>query len=286
MFQPRNVASAADPQYVNVLGLRTYARARTSLIDAATAIGTSITVGNARMFRVDDNILIGAHGTALTEAVVATIDLDTNVITLDGAVGAEHAVGTRVVGPWHDFGHVRNPTREQDLTELDIQSARFGRLATVKKLTTGVDFEFTFESISVYDRETIAWHSGGAATLGVIGGAGAVAAVEEFAGNDGELLFVYPNAEPNGNVKIAYYPFVTLKGDGEEAGDGENESSLTFRATVLQDDLFRVPTTLSAANPVASYGMRYITTPATLQEVLDIIDGADDEGEGEGEGEE
>lgn len=279
MFQPRNAAAAADPSYVNVLGLRVYARARTSLLDIAESAGTTLSVANARMFRVGDNILVGGHADSLVELVVSDIDLTTNVITVSGTVGADFPVGTRVVGEFHDFGHVRNPTREQDLTELDIQSARYGRLATVKKLTTAVDFEFTFESISVFDRETLAWHSGGGATAGVIGGAGATAAVEEFAGNDADLVFVYPNAEPNGNVKIAYYPWVTIKGDGEEAGDGENESALTFRATVLQDGDYKVPATLAASNPAAPYGMRYITTPATLQDVLDIIDG----GEGEEE---
>lgn len=271
-FEVRNIANAADPQFVNVLGLRALARARTTLQAGAATTDTSLVVVDASMFRVGDKILVGAYDHSdEEERTIASIDLNTSTLTID-ALTNTHAAGTRVVTEWHDFGHVRNPSREQDLTELDIQSARLGRLATVKKLTTAQTLEFTFESISVFDRETIAYHTGGVTEAGVIG-SGAIAAVEEFTGVMCEFMMVQENAESGGNIKIAYYPYAQVRGDGEESGDGENESALTFRVTVLQDENFKIPAALVATNPAAPFGFRYIVPPANRSAVLDAIAG-------------
>jgi hypothetical protein len=191
---------------------------------------------------------------------------------------------------WHDFGHVRSPAREQDLTELEIKSARLGRLATVKKITTEVSLEYTFESISVLDAATVALHSGGAAGEGLIG-TGGFFAVEEFLGTEGQVMLVQPNAETGEMAKLAFYPLVLLKGDGEESGDGESESSLTFRATILPAEDYTVPAAIVVSEPSAPYGFRYFVPAASLDDALDAISDAADpvaevgEGEGEGEGE-
>lgn len=171
---------------------------------------------------------------------------------------------------WHDFGHVQSPNRDQDLTELDIKSARLGRLATIKKLTTEQTLEYTFESMSVLDEGTIALHTGGASGEGAAN-VGDVYAVEDFTATEGELLFVQENAETGGTVKIAYYPKAQIKGDGEESGDGESASTLTFRATILQDETYTVPVDLAASEPEAPYGFRYFTPKANLDAVLDFI---------------
>ena len=176
---------------------------------------------------------------------------------------------------WHDFGHVRNPAREQDLTELEIKSARLGRLAIVKKLTTEAKLEFTFESISILDEATVALHSGGATGTGLIG-TGAFYAAEDFLGTDGQLMVVQENAETGEMAKVAFYPNVTLKGDGEESGDGENEGALTFRVTVLPDETYAIPAAIDIAVPAAPYGFRYFVDAATLAAALNAIsDGAD-----------
>lgn len=269
-FNVRNAATAANAEHVNVLGLRALARARTSLTAAVEASDTSLVVNDARMFRVGDAVIVGSGDDEET-VTVAAVDLETNTLSVS-AVSAGHDVGTRVVAPWHDFGHVRNPAREQELTELDIQSARNGRLATVKKITTAQTLEFTFESISVFDRDTIAWHTGGAVADGVIG-SGAVMAVEEFTGAECEFLFVQENAETNGKVKLAYYPKAQVKGDGEESGDGESEAALNFRVTVLEDEEYTVPATLDANENAAPYGFRYIVPAANRDAALDAISG-------------
>lgn len=187
---------------------------------------------------------------------------------------------------WHDFGHVRNPNREQDLTELEIKSARLGRLATIKKVTTEVSLEYTFESISVFDQATVGLHGGGPFGDGVIGD-GAVFAVEEFLGTEGEILVVQPNAETGGVVKVGYFPHALLKGDGEESGDGETESQLTFRATVMPAETYKVPVALAAGEPDAPYGFRYFAPAVSLDDVLDAISdgGYVAEGDGGGDGE-
>ncbi|MBA2666128.1 MAG: hypothetical protein H0U69_03715 [Trueperaceae bacterium] len=175
---------------------------------------------------------------------------------------------------WHDFGHVRAPQREQDLTELEIKSARLGRLAVIKKVTTEASLEFTFESISVFDQATVALHSGGPAGDGVIG-AGAFYATEEFLGTPGQLLLVKPNAEAGGMALIQFYPNVLMKGDGEEGADGENESSLTFRVTILPDEDYVVPAGIAVATPAAPFGFRYATPAASVDAAIDAIsDGA------------
>ncbi len=185
---------------------------------------------------------------------------------------------------WHDFGHVRNPNREQDLTELDIKSARLGRLATIKKVTTEVSLEYTFESISVLDLATVGLHTAGPFGAAEIGD-GAFYAVEEFLGNEGELLVVQPNAETGGVVKVGYFPHALLKGDGEESGDGETESQLTFRATIMPAETFAVPATLATGTPYAPYGFRYFAPAASLDDVLDAIsDGGYEVPTGDGDG--
>lgn len=171
---------------------------------------------------------------------------------------------------FHDFGHVLSPAREQDLTELEVKSARLGKLATVKKLTTEASLEYTFQTQSVLDQETVALHTGGAVEAGAIGTGGFVSA-EDFTGTTGELLLIQRNAEASGKIKIAYYPSVTLKGDGEESGDGENAATLTFRATVTPDEDFTVAAALAAGEPEAPYGFRYVCAPADLDDVLDAI---------------
>jgi hypothetical protein len=176
---------------------------------------------------------------------------------------------------WHDFGHVRSPAREQDLTELEIKSARLGRLATIKKLTTEVTLEYTFESMSVLDEATVALHSGGESGTGLIG-TGAFYAVEEFLGTEGQLLLVQPNAETGEMAKVAFYPLALLKGDGEESGDGETESTLTFRATILPDEAYTIPATIDVAVPAAPYGFRYFVPAADLDAALDAISDAAD----------
>ena len=188
---------------------------------------------------------------------------------------------------WHDFGHVRSPAREQDLTELEIKSARLGRLATIKKLTTEVSLEYTFESMSVLDQATVGLHSGGAYGPGAIG-TGAFFAVEEFIGTEGQVMLVQPNAEPGEMAKIAFYPSVLLKGDGEESGDGESESTLTFRATVMPNEEYTVPGAIAVSEPEAPYGFRYFVEGGDdFDDALDAIsDGSPAEapgGEGEGE---
>lgn len=172
---------------------------------------------------------------------------------------------------WIDFGHVRSPSREQDLTELDIQSARLGRLATIKKLTTAQTLEYTFEAMTVFDESVVGLHSGGAAGEGDAN-VGDVYAVEDFVGTTGELLFVQENAESANMVKIAYYPAAQIKGDGEESGDGESVAVLKFRATVLQDEDYTVPAGLAAGEPSAPYGFRYFTPAANIDAILDLID--------------
>lgn len=174
---------------------------------------------------------------------------------------------------FHDFGHVRSPNREQDLTELEIKSARLGKLATIKKITTESSLEFTFDSASVLDQKTVELHSGGEAGTGDIG-TNAHYAVEDFVGTKGSLLLVQENAESSEQERVAYYPSVQIKGDGEESGDGENEATLTFRVTVTPDEAYTIPGALAAATPAAPYGFRYVVNPGDLQAVLDAI--ADD----------
>jgi hypothetical protein len=171
---------------------------------------------------------------------------------------------------WHDFGHVQTPTREQELTELEIKSARLGRLATIKKLTTEVTLEYTFQSMSVLDQATVGLHSGGEYGDGLIG-TDAFFAVEEFLGTEGEMLLVQPNAETGGVAKLAYYPNVLIKGDGEESGDGESASTLTFRATVLPDEAYSIPAAIDASEPEAPYGFRYFVPASSLTAALDAI---------------
>ena len=171
---------------------------------------------------------------------------------------------------WHDFGHVRTPQREQELTELEIKSARLGRLATIKKVTTEASLEYTFESMSILDAATVGMHTGGPSGDGVVGD-DAFYAVEEFLGTNAELLIVQPNAETGGMMKFAYYPSAEIKGDGEESGDGENESTLTFRATILPAEGYTVPATLALSEPEAPFGYRYFAPASSETAVLDAI---------------
>lgn len=178
---------------------------------------------------------------------------------------------TGATGGWTDMGHVRAPSREQDLTELDIQSARLGRLATIKKITTEQSLEYTFEAMTVFDQDVLALHTGGTTEEGAAN-VGDILSVEDFVGTEGELMFVQENAETGNMVKIAYYPKAQIKGDGEESGDGESVATLSFRGTVLQDEAYVVPAGLAAGTPAAPYGFRYFTPEANLSAVLDIID--------------
>jgi hypothetical protein len=171
---------------------------------------------------------------------------------------------------WHDFGHVRNPAREQDLTELEIKSARLGRLAVIKKVTTEAKLEFTFESISVLDQATVALHSGGETGTGLVG-TGAFFAAEEFLGTEGQLLLVLPNAETGGMELLQFYPNVLLKGDGQEAGSGENESQLTFRVTVLPSEEYTIPGAIGAGDVSAPFGFRYVASHDDVEDALDAI---------------
>jgi hypothetical protein len=213
-------------------------------------------------------------------AMVVTNVLTAASASLVAVLGLRMYFRTAGTTEWHDFGHVRSPAREQDLTELEIKSARLGRLATIKKLTTEVTLEYTFESISVLDQATVALHSGGAAGDGLIGTA-AFFAVEEFLGTEGQLLLVQPNAETGEMAKLAFYPNVLLKGDGEASGDGETESTLTFRATVLPDEAYTIPAAIDATEPDAPYGFRYFVEADDLDDALDAISDAADPPAGE-----
>ena len=181
------------------------------------------------------------------------------------------------VGAFVDLGHVQNPQRTIDQQELDIQSARTGRLLTVKKLTTSLSKGLTFESMSSTETSVLELHRGssaaGSTALGTF-------VAEDVTPTEGDLLIVQRNAETGGPIRVEYRPSCQIKGTDEQSGDGESVALLNFEVTVLADENYTIPATLDGNETAAPLGFVGVVAEDDLENVLDIIAAS---GEGEGE---
>lgn len=174
--------------------------------------------------------------------------------------------------PFIDLGHVQNPQRTVDQQEQDIQSARTGKLLTIKKLTVSLSKGLTFETLSATSSEILELHRGrrrGTAPTAPLG----VFIPDDVTPTEGELLIVQNNAETGGPIKVEFRPKAQLKGTDEQSGDGENPAILTFDATVLQNETYRIPASLAADTPLAPLGFTGVTTAGNLAAVLSAIGG-------------
>lgn len=172
-------------------------------------------------------------------------------------------------GDFIDMGYVQNPQRAVDQQQNEIQSARDGKLQTVKIITTSVSKSLTFETMSSEDPDVLALHRGG-----VAGGT----AVGQFIPDDvtptaGDMIVVQKNAETGGDMLVEYRPSVNIVGTDEQSGDGENPAILTFEATILADEVYSIPAALDAGTPAAPLGFSGIVPLAQLAAFLDAAAG-------------
>lgn len=263
----RNAAAAVDAANAGVLGFRCYGRARVTVTVAANATDTTLNVSSAKLFEVGDDIQVGVYGTVETRTISAIAG---NVLTIDALTGA-HAVGAVVHGLYHDFGYVGDFDRENTLEELEMRAARNGKLVTFKKLNTSQSIDMSFSTQSVFDRFNVALHTGGFVGDGVIGGAEAFISIEEFTGQEIAYLIVQESSEDLHKAFVGYFPRATIQGSDEEGADGESESKLVYDVTILEDENYVVPASVSVDTPTAPFGFRYAIPEADLTTLLDAI---------------
>lgn len=262
-FDTVNPILASD---VNVLGLIIYFRPRATLAADADASDTTIVVDAAGVFRVGD-VLALTDKTNDEEVTVSAISGNTLTVT---ALTNSYETGDMVfLADWLDLGHVQNPARTVDQQEQDIQSARTGKLLTVKKLTTSLSKGLTFESMSTTDISILSLHRGRPAGTAVLN-------TGTFIPDDvtpvmGELLIVQHNAETGGPIRLEYRPSAQIRGVDESGGDGTNPALLNFEVTFLQDETYVIPATLASDTPSAPLGFAGVTIQANLSTVLDAI---------------
>lgn len=267
-FGTVNTISASD---VNVLGLIIYFRVRARLAADASTSDTTITLDSAAMLRAGDTIELSDG----TDSESATIDaVSGNTITLEDGLTNSYSAGSMVMlSNWYDLGHVQNPARTVDQQEQDIQSARTGKLLTIKKLTTSLSKGLTFESMSTTDSVILALHRG--RTPGAAVPNTGVFVPDDVTPVMGELLIVQHNAETGGPIRLEYRPAAQIRGVDESGGDGTNPALLNFEATFLQAEGYQIPATLASDTPDAPLGFAGVTTSANLPTVLDAISDQD-----------
>lgn len=262
-FGTVNTVSASD---VNVLGLIIYFRVRTRLAEAAGVSDTTITVENAAMFRAGDTLTL-SDGTTTEDVTISAIA--GNVLTVTALTG-DYTAGDHVhLADWYDLGHVQNPARTVDQQEQDIQSARTGKLLTIKKLTTSLSKGLTFESMSTTDPVVLSLHRGRSPGAQVPNTG--LFVPDDVTPVTGELLIVQHNAETGGPIRLEYRPAAQIRGVDESGGDGTNPALLNFEATFLQAEDYVIPSTLASDTPSAPLGFAGVTTQANLETVMDAI---------------
>ena len=253
------------PENVSIHGLRIYFRHYSTVSVDVAAGETTVPVAAGLWFVPGEDLLI--NGRIYT---LAAKDTSGNLLSLATPLAADLPSGTKVKkAGWYDMGHVQNPARTNDQTTSEIQSARYGKLQTVKVVTTSITRSMTFESISAADPVVLALYHGRIPTETDLG----TFIVDDASPVFGELLVVQPSAVAGDPTMLEYKPSANLRGTDQAGSDGETTTALTFEASFLQDDLYRVPPQFDPTTPPAPMGVRARIAPQSLDAVLAVIDG-------------
>lgn len=266
-FANTNTIVASD---VNIIGLQVHFRPGTTLSADVSAAATTITVDNVNIF--DDSgdaaaIFITDGTLSETATVTAISGNDLTVAALTNGYAAGSIVRWQ---NYIDLGHVQNPSRSVDVQENEIQSAREGRLTTIKKITTSITKAITFESMSTTDDDIALLHRGRIPKTG--GGLGTFIP-DDVTPVAGEAILIHKNAETGGNIIVEHRPSAQIAGTDFQGGDGENVSVRVFEITVLTKEGYTIPVALDTDASPAELGFEGIVTPANLTAVLDAIAG-------------
>jgi len=266
-FTNSNTIVASD---VNVLGLQVHFRPGTTTSAAVIATATAITVDNVNIFAIT-----GAGSTFTiddgTLSETGTITAIVGSVLTVGALTNPYAAGTTI--RWDDFidlGHVQNPSRAVDVQENEIQSAREGRLQTIKKLTTSISKSITIETMTTTDDDVAMLHRGRQPKAG---GAIGTFIPDDVTPVNGETLLIHKNAETGGQILVEFRPSSQIAGTDFQGGDGENVALRVFEITVLTLEGYTIPAALDTDESPASLGFEGWTTTANLTAVLDAIAG-------------
>lgn len=166
---------------------------------------------------------------------------------------------TKATGTWTDLGYVENPSNTDNKTTNDIQSARTGKLLTVKSIITAESKVVTFDTMSL-TKETLEVFTGqtsGTTAIGSTVGASTTA-------KKCEIIMISSNAEAGGPSLGRYIPAADVKGSTLAGLDGSTPAKLTIEATSVADELYSTPATLNAGVPLAPLG--FFTRILTGQE--------------------
>lgn len=244
---------------LGVLGIRGYFRPGTHTTAAAQASDTTLVVSDGSIFGGTDTITVGS-GT--TQESVTISSITGNTLTV-GALSNAHAAGEMVrLASWVDLGIIKNWEPTDETEELEIQGARSGLLETYEVLAISASLGYTFDSENPNDDDILALWNGGEMTDDS-GGTGASAPFS-FNSTSGELMWVRQNAQSSKPSLILYHPSATIRRDGQSGTPGEEQSGLSFTATVTSDENFKVPSGVNSATPTATYGYLYRVPTASL----------------------
>lgn len=262
-FATRNTFGKAT---LAVLGVRGYFRPGTTLTAAASSTDTTITVSDPSLFTDTDTIIVGsgADQEEVTISAISGSDLTVSALSNDQPQGAM----VRLPG-WVDMGILADWEPQDETEELEIQGARSGLTETYETLAISASLAYGFTSNNPNDEEILALWNGGAMTEDP-GATGASAPIT-FDSTSGELMFVRENAQSAKPSQILYHPAASIRRDGQAGTPGEEESGLTFSATVTAKEGFTIPADVDAATPAARYGYLYKVPTSALDDAIDTV---------------
>lgn len=173
--------------------------------------------------------------------------------------------------------HPRNPSETVNKEEKVIPTAQFGKQRDLKKFTTKVSVERTYETLGSGDAVVRGLHSGGEVFDAATGaGADAKIIIENRELAYGMIIDIYLDAEkPDENpAEIYVAPNVALEGDGIASGrDGANETALKFKETIFSPEGYVLPTSIGSLTNKSVEGGFFITgvDPDKVQAVVESL---------------
>ncbi len=244
---------------LGVLGIRGFFRPGARTTAAADASDTTLTVDNPGMFATTDSVTVG---TGADQETVTISNIVGNVLTVSALAKAQPAGSMVRKAGWVDLGIIKNWEPTDETEELEIQGARSGLLETYEVLAISASLGYTFDSENPNDDDILALWNGTrmSADPGATGASSPIA----FDSTNGELMWVRQNAQSSKPSQILYHPSATIRRDGQSGTPGEEQSGLSFTATVTSDEAYKVPATVNAATPTARYGYLYRVPTASL----------------------
>lgn len=260
----RNATTADDAA---VHGLRLAFRPLTTVAaDAATA-ATTLIVSSSTWLPVDD-IYVGDNTANETRTVSSKTG---NTLTIDALTGAA-TVGAKVRPvSWFDLGYTQSPDLTTDSDQVELTTARTGKLATFKTISTNTTRTLTFETLSSLDDDVIALHNGIPALTSAIGTGNKIYPIGTN-GITGELAIINFNANSTEPGFLQYFPSITLTGGGYgDAFDGESATVLNFTASIGQDADYTIPAAIDTAGSAATDGFIFKGSQADIVSALNHL---------------